>query len=84
MAAGLQAMMMVSTDPMTSCGGSCNVPGLAEAILEAAVDVNVEVELTIGLQDAIEATGVENLVDVSMLVVADFPQVSDQVANVLR
>ncbi len=60
------------------------MPGLAEAILEAAVDVNVEVELTIGLQDAIEATGVENLVDVSMLVVSDFPQVSDQVANVLR
>ena len=49
MAAGLQAMMMVSTDPMTSCGGSCNVPGLAEAILEAAVDVYVEVELMIGL-----------------------------------
>ena len=60
------------------------MPGLAEAILEAAVDVNVEVELTIGLQDAIEATGVENLVDVSMLDVSDFPQVSDQVANVLR
>ncbi len=73
LAAGLQAVMMVSTDPITSCGGGCNVPGLAEAILETDVDENVEVVLTIGLQGAIEATGVVNLVDVSMLIVSDFP-----------